>query len=67
MSTRTFVPAYIDQFQSSTYTLVRYTWDGAALVAHFADGHAQPSIYPTPDVLFVAGKSDWRERVREVL
>jgi hypothetical protein len=47
MTPRHFVPAYIDQYQSATYTVVGWTLTDGGLMAHFADGHSRPSVYAT--------------------
>lgn len=64
---RTFVPVFVDRFQSSTYRLERYTEtaDGR-LLAHFGDGASRPSVFPNVAALLEAGRRDWHERVREV-
>ena len=62
---RTYVPCYIDYYQSETYRLVAYTVDDTGRVtAHFADGQTKPSLYVTEtDLLKAHTRGDWRERV----
>jgi hypothetical protein len=64
---RRFAPVYLDHYQAAAYRHVATTVElDGSLVAHFADGTSQPSVYATVAEMLEAGRRDYREWVCEV-